>query len=568
MKTGTVILTAAGLAIVSAAIYGAYRIGVQHAMAPAGSGTITTTKTDAAAGAAPQKPGDIDPASGRRVLYWHDPMTPGPKFDKPGKSPFMNMALEPVFADSATDDGTVTISPRVQQSLGVRLAEVGVSTFARAIEAPGTVAWNDRDVAVVSTRVAGTIEKLHARAPLDPVRVGQPFAELYVPDWIAAQEEFLAVKKLGGRDLADLADAARTRMLITGIPEEVINALEASGQVQRRMTLYAPVSGVIAELAVREGANVMPGTMLARINSLATVWIYAEVPETMSASVRLGMRVKSHVAGLPEATFPGTVAAILPEVNAATRTVRVRIETSNPGGRLRPGMFATIDFTPAAKREFLVVPSEAVIRTGTRTVVIAAEEGGKFRAVDIETGDEGNGQTEIRKGLQRGQRIVASGQFMIDSETSLKSALTRMSEPVAAATPAGVATPQASSPAATTAAPAVTAAPAAAPAPAASPASGATPAAGKPPAPAAGARHDAEGVVEAVAKDAVTLSHGPVPALRWPAMTMDFKPPAGGMPASIKPGTRVRFSFTQAGEGEFAIVAIQPAPAPVAGAKR
>ena len=567
MKTGTLMLAAAGVAAVSAAIYGAYRIGVQHATVPAGSGTISTTRADAAAGAAPQKPGDIDPATGRRVLYWHDPMTPGPKFDKPGKSPFMNMALEPVFADSATDDGTVTISPRVQQSLGVRLAEVGVSTFTRAIEAPGTVAWNDRDVAVVSTRVAGTVEKLHARAPLDPVRAGQPFAELYVPDWIAAQEEYLAVRKLSGQNLADLADAARTRMLIAGIPEEVIKALEASGQVQRRLTLYAPVSGVIAELAVREGASVMPGTMLARINSLATVWIHAEVPETVSAGVRLGMRVKSRVAGLPDAAFPGTVAAILPEVNAATRTVRVRIETRNPGGRLRPGMFATIDFTPAAKREFLVVPSEAVIRTGTRTVVIAAEDVGKFRAVDVETGDEGNGQTEIRKGLQRGQRIVASGQFMIDSETSLKSALTRMSEPVAAPAPAGAAAPPAGSPAATAADPAMTPAPAAAPA-APAPAA-AAPATGQRPAPAAGAQHDAEGVVEAVAKDAVTLSHGPVPALRWPAMTMDFKPPAGGMPASVKPGTRVRFSFRQAGEGEFAIVAIQPAPAPAAaGAKR
>ncbi|MBK7472662.1 MAG: efflux RND transporter periplasmic adaptor subunit [Betaproteobacteria bacterium] len=553
MKTGTVILTAAGLAIVSAAIYGAYRIGVQHAMAPAGSGTITTTKTDAAAGAAPQKPGDIDPATGRRVLYWHDPMTPGPKFDKPGKSPFMNMALEPVFADSATDDGTVTISPRVQQSLGVRVAEVGVSTFARAIEAPGTVAWNDRDVAVVSTRVAGTIEKLHARAARSRPRRAALCRALRAgldrrAGRVSGGEKTERPRPGRPRRCGAHPDADHGHS-----PEEVIKALEASGQVQRRMTLYAPVSGVIAELAVREGANVMPGTMLARINSLATVWIHAEVPETNSAGVRLGMRVKSRVAGLPDATFPGTVAAILPEVNAATRTVRVRIETRNPGGRLRPGMFATIDFTPAAKREFLVVPSEAVIRTGTRTVVIAAEEGGKFRAVDIETGDEGNGQTEIRKGLQRGQRIVASGQFMIDSETSLKSALTRMSEPVAAATPAGHrrhppttrrSDGRAGSGAGTCR---VALRPAAT--------------AHRP------ARHDAEGVVEAVAKDAVTLSHGPVPALRWPAMTMDFKPPAGGMPASIKPGTRVRFSFRQAGEGEFAIVAIQPAPA-VAGAKR
>jgi Cu(I)/Ag(I) efflux system membrane fusion protein len=533
MKITTMMFAAAGLAATGAAMYGAYWLGAQHAMAPAIPGD-TAAATSAGAGTAPQKPGDIDPASGRRVLYWQDPMTPGPKFDKPGKSPFMDMQLVPVYADSANEEGTVTISPRVQQSLGVRLAEVTLGALVRTIEAPGTVAWNDRDVAVVSTRVAGTIEKLYARAALDPVRAGQPFADLYVPDWIAAQEEYLAVKRLNGRDLGELADAARTRMLIAGMPDDLIGALESSGRVQRRMTLYAPVSGVIAELAVREGANVLPGAMLARINSLATVWIHAEVPETVSAAVRLGMKVNARVAGLPDTVFPGTVAAILPEVNAATRTVRVRIETHNPGGRLRPGMFATIDFTPAAKREFLVVPSEAIIRTGTRTVVIAAEEGGRFRAADVQTGDEVNGQTEIRAGLVRGQRIVASGQFMIDSETSLKSALTRMTDPGATSTMAP-------------------------PAAAAIASNAAAPAAGAPRAPAASAVHNGEGLVESVAKDAVTLSHGPIPALRWPAMTMDFRPPAGGIPASIKPGTRVRFAFRQAGEGAFEITSIEPA---------
>ena len=280
MKTTTMMLAAAGLAATAAAIFGAYRLGTQHAMAPAGTGNVAAAPGNAAPATGAQKPGDVDPASGRRVLYWHDPMTPGPKFDKPGKSPYMDMQLVPVYADSANDDGTVRISPRVQQSLGVRMAEVGVSTLVRSIEAPGTVAWNDRDVAVVSTRVAGTVEKLHARAALDPVRAGQPFAELYVPDWIAAQEEYLAVKKLAlrdQRDLRELVDAARTRMLIGGMPEDLIRALESSGQVQRRMTLNTPVSGVIAELAVREGASVMPGAMLARINSLETVWIYAEV---------------------------------------------------------------------------------------------------------------------------------------------------------------------------------------------------------------------------------------------------------------------------------------------------
>ena len=211
MNTRTMMLAAAGLAATAAAIYGAYRLGTQHAVAPAVSGTIANAQADSSAGTGAQKPGDIDPATGRRVLYWQDPMTPGPKFDKPGKSPFMDMALVPVYADSANDEGTVSISPRVQQSLGVRTAEVGVSTLARTIEAPGTVAWNDRDVAVVSTRVAGTVEKLYARAPLDPVRAGQPFAELYVPDWIAAQEEYLAVKNWRGATSATWANSSTPR---------------------------------------------------------------------------------------------------------------------------------------------------------------------------------------------------------------------------------------------------------------------------------------------------------------------------------------------------------------------
>src|SRR5207244_4378871 len=188
------------------------------------------TAAGIAATGAPQKAGDIDPATGKKVLYWHDPMVPGQKFDKPGKSPFMDMQLVPVYADSDADAGTVAISPRVQQNLGVRTAEVKQGNISMTVEAVGTVGYNERDVALVQARSNGFVERLFVRAPLDPVRKGQPLAELYVPDWVAAQEEYLSAKRIAaqatGTSLASLADAAKQRMRLAGMTDEHIRAIE------------------------------------------------------------------------------------------------------------------------------------------------------------------------------------------------------------------------------------------------------------------------------------------------------------------------------------------------------
>lgn len=371
------------------------------------------------------KAGDIDPQTGKRILYWHDPMKPAQRFDRPGKSPFMDMPLVPV-EEGADNGGGVEISSRVQENLGVRTAKAARGTLNRQIEATATVGYDERDVVLVPARANGFIERLRVRATLDPVRQGQPLADLYVPDWVAAQEEYLAVKGLKSPGAADLLEGARQRMRLAGMTDDLIRGFEAGGKVQSHFTVTAPISGVVAELAVRQGAAVMSGAPLFRISGLATVWINVEVPESLGAQVRVGDAVKAHVPALPDTTFDGRVDAILAHVDPATRTLTARVELANPNGQLVPGMYVSVQFANTERRDVLLVPSEAVIATGTRRVVILAEGEGRFRPVNVETGAEGSGQTEIRSGLTAGQTVVVSGQFLLDSEASLKSTEERL----------------------------------------------------------------------------------------------------------------------------------------------
>jgi membrane fusion protein, copper/silver efflux system len=453
--------------------------------------------------------------AGRKVLYWYDPMYPQQRFDKPGKSPFMDMQLVPKYADEGPAEGGVSINPRVTQNLGVRTAVVRTGTLDRRIEAVGTVAWNERGVVVMQSRTAGFVEKLYARAPLDPVAKGAPLVELLVPEWAAAQEEYLALLKSELADVETLRAATRQRLVLLGMSDEVIGAVERDRRVAPRVTLRAPIGGVIAALEVREGMNVMPGATLFRIVDLSSVWVNAEVPESLSAAVRPGTPVEARVAAWPGETFRGRVAAILPEISAETRTVRARIELANPGARLSPGMFASLAFAPAAGRAVLLVPSEALIRTGTRTVVILAGEKGMFRPVDVEAGGESGGDTEIMKGLAAGDRVVLSGQFLIDSESSLRAALTRM-QPM-------------------------------------------EPAGGQPRA--AGPAHRGEGVLVSVDDQSLLIKHGAVPSAGMGAMTMEFKSPQGGLPPGVKAGDAIRFDFVITRDGEFQTTKVERAGA-------
>ncbi|ABE45400.1 efflux RND transporter periplasmic adaptor subunit [Polaromonas sp. JS666] len=520
-------LLAAG--VLGAAGYGLYTLGVKKGgTMPAASAPANAGSQSAAPAAAPQsvadgeeatrrhisaglKAGDTDPITGSKILYYHDPMVPSSKFDKPAKSPFMDMMLVPVYASGDADQGKVTVSPRIQQNLGVRTATVTEGTLSPQVSAVGSIAYNERDQATVQARATGYVERLHVRATLDRVAKGQPLVDLYVPDWVAAQEEFLAIKRMQGNDLASLVDGARQRMRQAGMSDEQIRQVEASGRTQARITVTAPLGGVVVELMAREGMTVMAGTTLFRINGLSTVWANAEVPESQSALLRPGAKVQARSPAAPGTTFNGKVQAILPEVNPATRTLRARMELANPGARLVPGMFVSMQFMDMRAEKALLVPTEAVIQTGKRTVVMLAEENGRFRPVDVEAGIEAGGQTEIKRGLQAGQRVVVSSQFLIDSEASLKGVEARLNE------------------------------------------------APKPVAGNTAPRHEGEAKIEAVGKDAITLSHGPIPSLKWGAMTMDFKsPPPQALPRNLEAGDRVSFEFYMDADGLPQLTRVSP----------
>jgi Cu(I)/Ag(I) efflux system membrane fusion protein len=426
----------AATVVLALVAYAAFEAGIERGRTKASGIVDTANATRAAPSAAASSPtlkaGDVEASTGKRVLYWHDPMVPGAKFDKPGKSPFMDMQLVPVYADDASDAGGVAIDPRLQQNLGVRTAKAVAGSLSSGISAVGNVAYNERDVVLVQARSNGFVEKLFVRAALDPVRRGQPLAELYVPEWIAVQEEYLSAKRLrtdvDALALGGLADAAAQRMRLAGMSEEQIRAVDARGAVQPRFTITSPIDGVVGELSAREGMTVAPGAPLFRLNGLATVWVNAEVPESAAAQVQPGNAVHARAPALPGSVFKGRVSAILPEVDATTRTLKARIELANPGGRLVPGMFAAIDFAPTTRKDAVLVPSEAVIRTGRRTVVIVAQGQGHFAPVDVQAGIESRGQTEIRQGVRDGDVVVVSGQFLIDSEANLKAAIERMSQ--------------------------------------------------------------------------------------------------------------------------------------------
>ena len=440
-------------------------------------------------------------SSDRKILYWYDPMEPQQHFDKPGKSPFMDMDLVPKYADEENGSGGVTIDPRVAQNLGVRTADVARGRTDRRVEAVGGVVWNERAVFVIQARSGGFVEKLHARAPLDPVEKGQPLVDLLVPDWAAAQEEYLLLRR-AGKDAA-LAEAARNRLRLLGMSEEQVGLLEKTGQAQAHITLHAPITGVIAELGVREGMTVASGAMLFRLVDLATVWVNAEVPEGQGGWLKPGTAVEARVPSFPDQVFRGRVSAILPEVNAATRTLRARVELANPGGRLKPGMFATLAFAGSAGGEALLVPSEAIIRTGARSVVIVAEGEGRFRQQEVELGFESGGRSEIRSGLAEGDKVVVSGQFLIDSEASLRATGTRMEG--------------------------------------------------------AARIYRAHGEIESVGPGGLVIRHGDVPSAGMGAMTMPFLASREVVPPGLKQGDRVRFEFTAESGGQFRITTIAPA---------
>lgn len=373
--------------------------------------------------------GVVQDATGKTVKYWYDPMVPTQKFDKPGKSPFMDMQLEPKYANEGSDgeEGGVAISSQTAQNLGIRLEKVDTKSFGESLSAVGRIEPDERRFYDVQTRIPGFVERLSVRAVGDPVVKGQKLAEIYAPELLAAQQEYLALLELGSVDSDNsLKQAARNRLKLLGMTEGEVTAITKTGKSSPRFGVYAPASGVLTELGVREGGQLMAGSSLIQISDLSQVWMIAEVPERDATRLNLGITADVQLQSLPGEVFKGKVGYLYPMLNDSSRTLQVRIELPNKGNRLRPGMYANVEFT-GQTHEALSVSTESIIATGKRKIVIVKETNG-YRPAEVNTGQERDSYTEILSGLAEGEEIVVSGQFLIDSEASLSGVLARLSQ--------------------------------------------------------------------------------------------------------------------------------------------
>jgi Cu(I)/Ag(I) efflux system membrane fusion protein len=365
----------------------------------------------------------VQDSGGREILYWRAPMDPNFRSDRPGKSP-MGMDLVPVFADEAVDDaGLVSIDPRVVSNLGVRTAPVERSVLSRRIETVGYVGYDEETLQQINTRVDGWIEHLPVTAAGDPVRRGQVLFELYSPTLVNAQQEHVAAMR-SSNDALHAASLERLRAL--GMTAAEIDRLHEERTVEQRIRVFAEKDGVVANLGVREGEFVTPATNVMSIAEIDRVWVLAEVFEREAAWVAQGQRAEVTLDYLPGERWSGTVDYVYPELDSRTRTLQVRLRIGNATEVLRPNMFARVEIFATETRPVLHVPRAAVIRGGNVNRVVLALGDGQFRAQPVELGIEAGDRIEIRSGVADGDVIVTSGQFLIDSESNIDTALARM----------------------------------------------------------------------------------------------------------------------------------------------
>lgn len=364
-------------------------------------------------------PGPAEP------LYWVAPMDPNFRRDAPGKSP-MGMDLVPVYADDgSTDDaaGTVRISPNVVNNLGVRTDRVIQGRLPNNITTVGYVQYNEDDMAHVHPRVEGWIEALYVKAEGEPVESGKALYTLYSPTLVNAQEELLLALNRGNQRLVD---AAEQRLVALNVPARVVRKLRETRELQRTMTVYAPGSGVIEDLNVREGMFIKPGDRVLTIAALGEVWVIGEIFESQLSAVEAGNRAVMTLDYMPGRQWRGRVDYVYPEINPQTRTARVRMRFENADGALMPGMFARLNVKGDRGVRSLLVPRESVIRTGKSDRVVLALEEGAFRSVDVTVGRFAEQYAEILGGIQPGDTVVTSAQFLIDSESSKAADFQRM----------------------------------------------------------------------------------------------------------------------------------------------
>ncbi len=373
----------------------------------------------------------------RKIKYWQAPMNPSEIHDKPGKSA-MGMDLIPVYEDQVSSGSAVQIDPVTVQNMGVRTANVEKTDFNSLIRTIGKIDYNEEKIFIVSSKISGWIEKLYVNYTGKPVRKGQPLLEIYSPDLVTTQQEYLLALKnkklIGETQFASIREGAesllnstRQRLLYWDIPESAIKELEESGEVRKTLKLESPANGVVIHKNAIEGLHIKEGMSLYQIADLSTIWVYVSIYDNEVPWVRVGQKATMELSYMPGQVQEGKVAYIYPYLNEKARDIKVRLEFPNPGLDLKPGMYANVWIKTPSIEDAIVVPSEAVIRSGQRNLVFVTREEGRFEPREVRIGEENDdGKIRIVSGLLENEEVVISAQFLIDSESRLQEAIQKM----------------------------------------------------------------------------------------------------------------------------------------------
>ncbi|MCX7145463.1 MAG: efflux RND transporter periplasmic adaptor subunit [Sulfuritalea sp.] len=490
-------------------------VGYWAGKAKIGAGdTATVAATAGTAAASGAASGAIAP---RKLLYYRNPMglpdtSPVPKKDSMGMD---YIAVYEGEDDAGAAPGEVKISIEKVQKLGVRTEPAALRELARQVRAAGRVEIDERRLHAVAPKFEGWVERLHVSVTGQPVGKGQPLFEVYSPELVSAQREYVVAAK-GVATLKDasaemqasmrqLADASLARLRNWDISEEQIKALAAGGEAKRTLSFRSPVAGVVLEKKAVAGMRFMPGESLYQIADVSSVWVLADVFERDIGLVKAGQKVRVGINAYPGKEFTGTIAYIYPTLKAETRTVPVRIELANPGGLLKPAMYASVELAVGGSEKVVTVPVSAVIDSGTRQIVLLQKAAGRFEPREVKLGARSDEYAEVREGVAAGDSVVVAANFLIDAESNLKAALGGFTAPAPAA--------------------------------------------------AKTVSHQATGTLDSIdAKSgSVTVTHGPVPSLKWPGMTMDFVLANPSLVEKTKPGSAISIEFVERKPGEWVI---------------
>jgi len=528
LKIATTLLAVVVLGAVGA---GSYWLGARTTIT-AHDGTSATASAPAVA---PQ----------RKLLYYRNPMGLADTSPTPKKDP-MGMDYIAVYEGEDKDAGggpvaanQIRISTEKIQKLGVRTEAASTRLLGKTVRASGRIEPDERRMYAISPKFEGYVERLYVNVTGQPVSKGQPLFEVYSPELVSAQREYLIAMQ-GVQAMKDaapeaqagmkqLAESSLARLRNWDLAPEQVAALVKSGEATRTITFRSPVSGLITEKKALQGMRFMPGEALYQVTDLSSVWVVADVFEQDIGMIKTGAKAKVMINAYPNQVFEGRITYVYPTMKAETRTVAVRIELANPGQLLKPAMFAQVELPVGGKAPVLTVPDSAVIDSGTRKIVLVQVQEGRFEPREVELGARGENHVQVLKGVREGEQVVVAANFLIDAESNLKAAVGGL----------GGHSQHGSAPTGT--------------APAGSAVAPSAP---------ASIGHKAEGTVEGIDLKAgtVSLNHGPVATLKWPAMTMEFKAANTGLLDGLKPGQAVAFEFVERQPGEYVVTSIAAAP--------